>query len=95
LSTLIAGSDQLVICWVKILVMVSPESRRFVTRLLPILRLYMNAVPPATIGMYPNARPGGGSSTPPSLRPYGISETAKSTWPARKSLRPLVEPFGA
>ncbi len=54
----------------------------------------MNEVPPATIGMYPNARVGFGSSTPPSDRPYGISETAKSTRPARKSLRPLVEPFG-
>lgn len=37
---------------VKILVTVSPPSRRFVTRLPPIVRLYMNEVPPATIGMY-------------------------------------------
>lgn len=69
LSAWIAGSAQLVICWVKIRVIVSPDSRRFLTRWLPILRLYINAVPPATIGTYPKARAGSGSSTPPSVRP--------------------------
>lgn len=52
LSALIAGSLQMVIPPVKIRAMVSPDSRRFVTRWLPIFRLYMNDVPPATIGMY-------------------------------------------
>ncbi len=52
LSFWICGSFQLVITPVKILVTVSPPRRRFVTRLPPITRLYMNEVPPATIGMY-------------------------------------------
>jgi hypothetical protein len=167
---LIAGSAQFVICSVKILPMVSPDDRTLVTRLSPVVRLYMNAVPPAAMGRYPNARAGGGPRRrhrrrrtarprrrsqltnaeviaaihrtvrgeahrhavkaadtaaaliqriraprragtghdrhvperppwirvehPPSRRPYGISQTAKSTRPLRKSLRPLVEPFG-
>lgn len=95
LSARIAGSDQFVICWVKILAIVSPDSRRFVTLRPLILRLYMNDRPPATKGIYPKALSGGGSSTPPSVRPYGISETAKSTCPNRKSLRPAEEPFPA
>ncbi len=52
LSAWMAASFQLVMPPVKILVMVSPLSRRFVTRLPLILRLYMKLVPPATIGMY-------------------------------------------
>jgi hypothetical protein len=69
LSAWMAGSDQGVICWVKILVTVSPDSRRFLTGAPSILRLYMNARPPATMGKYPTARAGTGSSTPPSVRP--------------------------
>ena len=51
LSAVMALSFQRVIWPRKIFVITSPESRRFVTRLPPILRLYMNEVPPATIGM--------------------------------------------
>ena len=51
LSALIAGSSHLVIAPVKIFATVSPPSRRLVTFLPPITRLYMNEVPPATIGM--------------------------------------------
>jgi len=51
LSFWICGSFQLVITPVKILLIVSPLNRRLVTRLPPIFRLYMNDVPPATIGM--------------------------------------------
>src|SRR5262249_34150691 len=54
LSALIAGSSHLVMPSVKILVSTSPDSRRFVMRLPPEVRLYMNEVPPATIGMYAN-----------------------------------------
>ena len=51
LSAAIWGSFQLVIFPVKIFVIVSPPSRRLLTLLPPIFRLYMNDVPPATIGM--------------------------------------------
>jgi hypothetical protein len=51
LSAAIAGSSQRVMTPVNSLATFSPDSRRFVTRLPPILRLYMKAVPPATIGM--------------------------------------------
>src|SRR6478735_2991099 len=69
LSFLIAGSFQVLMTPVKILVTFSPDRRRFVICLLPTLRLYMNDVPPATIGMYAYERPGGVSVTPPSVRP--------------------------
>jgi hypothetical protein len=46
-----AGSFHLVMAPVKILVIVWPSRRRSVTCLPPIFRLYMNDVPPATIGM--------------------------------------------
>lgn len=52
LSARISGAFHIVSVPVKILVMTSPESRRLVTFLPPIRRLYMKAVPPATIGMY-------------------------------------------
>ena len=52
LSAASAGSSQLVMAPVKILVMFSPDSRRLVTCWPLILRLYMNTVPPAVIGMY-------------------------------------------
>ena len=51
LSAAIAGSFHFVITPVKIFATLSPDSRRFVTRLPPMTRLYMNEVPPATIGM--------------------------------------------
>ena len=51
LSALIAGSFHMVIFWVKIPATVDPDSRRFVTRLPLIFRLYMSVVPPATSGM--------------------------------------------
>ena len=95
LSALIAGSPQFVITPVKILVSVWPERRRLVTWCVPILRLYMIDVPPATIGMYANDRVGGLSTTPLSERPYGISETPKSTVPLRNWLRPSLEPVPA
>ncbi len=69
LSALIAGSLQLVITFVKILATVSPERRRFVTRRPPISRLYMNAVPPATIGMYAYLNLGFASVSPASSLP--------------------------
>ena len=79
---MIAGSFQLVIWPVKILASVSPVSRRLVTLRLPIFRLYMNAVPPATIGTYEYAYDE--VSMPP---PNGsgvvrkaMSEAAKSAW---------------
>jgi len=46
----IAGSFQRVIWPVKILARVAPDRRRSVTRLPPTVRLYMNDVPPATMG---------------------------------------------
>jgi len=52
LSALIAASFQFVMPPVKILVTVSPLRRRLETCFPPILRLYMKAVPPATMGMY-------------------------------------------
>ena len=52
LSAWIAGSFHCVITPVKIFATFSPESRRLVTGLPPIFRLYANAVPPATTGMY-------------------------------------------
>ena len=51
LSAAMAGSFHLVMVPVKIPAIVGPDSRRFVTRVLPIFRLYMNVVPPATTGM--------------------------------------------
>ena len=51
LSVAMAGSFHFVMAPVKILVMTSPLSRRLVTLFPPIFRLYMNEVPPATIGM--------------------------------------------
>ena len=45
------GSSQLVISPVKMPAIALPESRRLVTRVLPIFRLYMNVVPPAVSGM--------------------------------------------
>src|SRR5580658_2025792 len=51
LSAAMAGLSQLVISPVKILAMFSPESLRLVTRWPSIVRLYMNTVPPAVIGM--------------------------------------------
>ncbi len=51
LSAARAGSSQLVMAPVKILEMFTPDSRRLVTRCPLILRLYMNTVPPAVIGM--------------------------------------------
>jgi hypothetical protein len=50
-SLLICGSAQLVMTPVKILVTVSPDRRRELTRFPPIVRLYISAVPPATMGM--------------------------------------------
>ena len=52
LSAARAGSSQLVMTPVKILAMFSPDRRRLVTCWPLILRLYMNTVPPAVIGMY-------------------------------------------
>ena len=52
LSAASAGSFHEVMAPVKILATFSPDSRRLVTRWPLILRLYMNAVPPAVIGMY-------------------------------------------
>ena len=52
LSAAMAGSFQRVRVPVKMRATFSPDSRRFVTRRPPILRLYMNDVPPATMGMY-------------------------------------------
>ena len=52
LSAWMAGSFQLVMAPVKIFAMTSPDSRRFVTCLPAILRLYISEVPPATMGMY-------------------------------------------
>ncbi|CAB4798872.1 unannotated protein [freshwater metagenome] len=51
LSACSAGSFQIVMAFVKILVTFSPDKRRLVTRLPLIFRLYMNAVPPATTGI--------------------------------------------
>ena len=51
LSATSAGSFHVLMAPVKILATFSPERRRFVTRLPLIFRLYMKAVPPATIGM--------------------------------------------
>ena len=51
LSLAIAGSFQRVILPVNRAATFAPDSRRLVTRLPPILRLYMKDVPPATIGM--------------------------------------------
>src|SRR5262245_41247723 len=50
LSAAIAGSFHILIAPVKIFAMFAPDSRRFVTRWLPIFRLYMNVVPPAETG---------------------------------------------
>ena len=50
LSLVISGLSQLVIWLVKILVSVSPESRRLRTSCPPTLIWYGNDVPPATIG---------------------------------------------
>lgn len=78
----------------KILVTTSPESRRLVTFRPPIRRLYMKAVPPATIGMYAYPRFGGASRIPDSVSPYGISETAKSAVPFLNCSRPTEDPTG-
>jgi hypothetical protein len=51
LSAAMAGSFQRVSVPVKMRATLSPDSRRLVTLRPPILRLYMKAVPPATIGM--------------------------------------------
>src|SRR5215470_9725450 len=51
LSFLILGSAQFVIVPVKMPAMTGPDSRRLVTRCVPIFRLYMNVVPPAVSGM--------------------------------------------
>ena len=51
LSAAIAGSFHIVILLVKMPAMVAPDSRRLVTRWVPIVRLYMNVVPPAVSGM--------------------------------------------
>ena len=50
LSSVIAASFQLVIWLVKILAIVSPDSRRLRTSWPPTLSWYVNEVPPATIG---------------------------------------------
>ena len=50
LSAVIAGSFQLVIWLVKILAMVSPDSRRLRTSLPATSMWYGNDVPPAAIG---------------------------------------------
>ena len=59
LSRAMAGSFQVVIAPVKILAVFSPDSRRLVTSLPAIFRLYMNEVPPATTGRYAKPRSGG------------------------------------
>src|SRR5581483_12407871 len=59
LSAWMAGSFHSVIPPVKIFAMFSPESRRFVTRCPLMVRLYMNTVPPAVIGMYAYVPAGG------------------------------------
>ncbi len=51
LSAAIAGSFHWVMTPVNIFAMFAPESRRLVTRAVPIFRLYMNVVPPAVSGM--------------------------------------------
>src|SRR5215469_2849263 len=51
LSAAMIGSFHLVITPVKMPAMALPERRRFVTRVAPIFRLYMNVVPPAVSGM--------------------------------------------
>src|SRR5262245_13935673 len=95
LSRLIAGSFHLLRTPVNILAMFVPDRRRFVTRLVPMLRLYMNVVPPAVSGMYANPRVvGGGSKKLPSCTPYGMSDAAKSTTPCLNCVRPFDEPFG-
>jgi hypothetical protein len=52
LSVLISGSSQYRMTPVKMSATVLPDSRRLVTRWVPIFRLYMSTVPPATSGMY-------------------------------------------
>ncbi len=69
LSSVIAGSFHLVIWPVKIFAMVSPESRRPSYGSPRTWMLYMNAVPPATIGMYPKPRSGMPSLSPRSSLP--------------------------
>src|SRR5262245_32546440 len=51
LSAAIAGSFHFVNTPVNILAMFCPDRRRLVTRLVPILRLYIKVVPPAVSGM--------------------------------------------
>ena len=70
------------------------------TRLPPILRLYIRDVPPATIGMYANLPCSGvpslnvvsGAEPSSGLSWNGISLIAKSTVLLRKSVRPALDP---
>jgi len=80
---------------VKILVTTSPDSLRLVTAFPPMVRWYINAVPPATIGMYAYVPAAGFSAADPSVGSVwnGISLTAKSTVPFRNCRRPSDDPF--
>src|SRR5262245_48129589 len=93
LSAVMDGSSHLVMVPVNMPAITGPDSRRFVTRALPIFRLYMKTVPPAVTGMYAKPRwLGTGSKLVPSCTPYGMSEAAQSTVPCLKFVRPVVEP---
>src|SRR5262249_6042781 len=93
LSALIAGSFHRLITPVKILAITSPDRRRLVTRRPLIFRLYMKAVPPATIGMYADGRlPLESLPAKMSRSPDGIPDTPKSALPSRNWVRPWVEP---
>src|ERR1700683_3723668 len=92
LSAAMAGLFQFVMAPVKILAMFWPDRRRFVTRWPAIVRLYMNTVPPAVMGMYAYVPGVGVSGADPSSGFVwnGMSEAAKSTVPLRKDCRPAV-----
>jgi hypothetical protein len=85
-----------VILPVKIFASVLPDSRRSRTRWPPTVRLYMNEVPPATIGRYANGLDGISACCPGSGGFWnGISLSAKSTVPWMYCERPSVEPVPA
>lgn len=90
LSAAIAGSSHRVSTPVKIFAMFSPDRRRFVTRLVPIFRLYAKVVATAVSGMYVYPRVTGAGS--PSA-PYGTSDAAQSTVPCANFARPAAEPL--
>ena len=93
LSFVIAGSFQLVILLVKILAIVSPDSRRFLDQLAADLQLvgerratgddrHVGELAPVAVSPLPNS----------SLPWYGISVMPKSVTFCAKSLRPCDEP---